>query len=324
MAVDPSGRFAYVANEGSNDVSAYTINSSTGALTAISCSTCSTGTAPTVTVDPSGQFVYVTNIGSGSPPTPSISAYTINTSTGVLTAISGSPFPAGGAHTSPTSVTVDPTGQFVYVASVSTVGESGNISAFTINPNTGALAAVTGSPFTNGVNSPSSVAMDPSGLFAYVGNQNTINSMWLMSSFKIDATTGALTLLSLSPNLGAGTGGVATDPLGQFVYATQPYPTNALVALSISYTTFHFTLLNSDVCIPQEDPASITVDPSGKFVYVTNADSTANNITACAMDAITADLSNISGESAVATGTTPVSVVTTGTIHQRCDGFLQY
>jgi 6-phosphogluconolactonase (cycloisomerase 2 family) len=57
------------------------------------------------------------------------------------------------------------------------------------------------------------------------------------------------------------------------------------------------------------------VDPSGKFVYVSNAGSTANNITACAIDATTGDLSNISGQSAVPTGMTPVSIVTTETIH---------
>ena len=34
-SVDHSGKFAYVANNGSNDVSAYTINAATGALTSI-------------------------------------------------------------------------------------------------------------------------------------------------------------------------------------------------------------------------------------------------------------------------------------------------
>jgi len=33
MAVEPSGRFAYVANQGSNNLSMYTINSLTSALT---------------------------------------------------------------------------------------------------------------------------------------------------------------------------------------------------------------------------------------------------------------------------------------------------
>ena len=35
VAADPSGKFAYVTNSGSNDVSMYTINVTTGALTLI-------------------------------------------------------------------------------------------------------------------------------------------------------------------------------------------------------------------------------------------------------------------------------------------------
>ena len=35
VAVDPSGKFAYVTNSSSNDVSMYTINATTGALTSI-------------------------------------------------------------------------------------------------------------------------------------------------------------------------------------------------------------------------------------------------------------------------------------------------
>ena len=35
VTVDPSGKFAYVANYGSDNVSVYTINASTGALTAV-------------------------------------------------------------------------------------------------------------------------------------------------------------------------------------------------------------------------------------------------------------------------------------------------
>jgi 6-phosphogluconolactonase (cycloisomerase 2 family) len=34
VTVDPSGKFAYVANEGSANISVYTINQTTGALTA--------------------------------------------------------------------------------------------------------------------------------------------------------------------------------------------------------------------------------------------------------------------------------------------------
>ncbi|MBI3557110.1 MAG: beta-propeller fold lactonase family protein, partial [Deltaproteobacteria bacterium] len=66
--------FIYVANQGSNDVSAYTINTSTGALAAVSGSPFTAGTNPfSVAVDPLGKFAYAVN---GT--THDVSAYTIN------------------------------------------------------------------------------------------------------------------------------------------------------------------------------------------------------------------------------------------------------
>jgi 6-phosphogluconolactonase (cycloisomerase 2 family) len=309
VAVDPSGRFAYVANT-AGSVAEYTINSSSGALAAIPGSPLTVGSTPTaVAVDPSGRFAYVTNGGSGSP---FVSAYAINTSTGALTQISGSPFTAAGAN----SVTVDPSGQFVYVASGFAVEGSGNISAFTINPSTGALTAVAGSPFSSGVNGPGAVAVDPSGRFAFVTAENAVpdsGEMYEMSSFAIDAATGGLTFLFPSSNLGGATNSVAADPLGQFIYATQDV-VGDLVAFSFNSTEGFFSNpLTTDVCIPDALPISITVDPSGKFAYVANEG--ANDITACAIDETTGDLSNISGEGKVAAGVTPVSVTTTGIIH---------
>src|SRR5580692_7453810 len=55
------GRFAYVANQLSNNLSAYSIDSSTGFLTPIADSPFpDTGTAPAaVVVDPNGQYLYV-------------------------------------------------------------------------------------------------------------------------------------------------------------------------------------------------------------------------------------------------------------------------
>lgn len=309
VAVDPSGRFAYVAN-GAGSVAEYTIDPSSGAPAAIPGSPLTVGsTATAVAVDPSGRFAYVTIGVSGSP---FVSAYAINTGTGALTQISGSPFPAAGAN----SVTVDPSGQFVYVASGFSVEGSGNISAFTINPSTGALTAVAGSPFSSGVNGPGAVAVDPSGRFAFVTAENAVpdsGEMYEMSSFAIDAATGGLTFLFYSSNLGGATNSVAADPLGQFIYATQDV-VGDLVAFSFNFTQgFFSTQLTTDVCIPDALPFSITVDPSGRFVYVANLG--ANDVTACAINQQTGDLGNISGEDKVAAGTNPVSVVTTGIIH---------
>jgi DNA-binding beta-propeller fold protein YncE len=84
-----SKQFAYVANQASNNVSAYTINAATGELTAIG-SPVAAGTNPySIAIDPRSKFAYVANQASNN-----VSAYTINAATGELTAI-GSPVPAG-------------------------------------------------------------------------------------------------------------------------------------------------------------------------------------------------------------------------------------
>ena len=154
-------KYAYVVNNGSNNVSAYTIGAG-GALAAVAGSPFAAGSVSlSVTVDPSGQYAYVVNYTSNN-----VSAYTIGAG-GALAAVAGSPFAAGSG---PYSVTVDPSGQYAYVAN----NGGNNVSAYTIGAG-GALAAVAGSPFAAGTN-PNSVTVDPSGKYAYVANSNSNNT----------------------------------------------------------------------------------------------------------------------------------------------------
>ncbi|MGB2664625.1 MAG: beta-propeller fold lactonase family protein [Candidatus Acidiferrum sp.] len=218
VTVDPSGKFTYVTNAGNNTVSGYRINSSTGALTPVSGSPFPAGLVPiSVTVDPSSRFAYAANIG-GYPLAGSVSAYTIDSNTGVLTPISGSPFPAG---LEPVSVAVDLSGKFAYVANFF----SANVSAYTIDSNTGALTPISASPFP-AENLPNFVAMDPSGRFAYVTNGG-FGLPGSVSAYRIDSTTGALTPISGSPfPAELSPVSLAMDPSGKFAYATNggPFP----------------------------------------------------------------------------------------------------
>jgi 6-phosphogluconolactonase (cycloisomerase 2 family) len=323
VAVDPSGRFAYVANENGGSVSAYTINSSSGVLTPISGSPFAAGNGPvSVTVDPSGRFAYVANgaNGGGGSPGPSISAYTINTSTGVLTAISGSPYSTG-ANSDPEMLEVDPTGQFLYMTNLSTTaGNNGNILAFSINFSTGALTALSGSPFTGGVDNPFSVAVDPSGRFAYVTNRVADNAATdgNISAYDIDASTGALSEITGSPfTTGIFPFSVQVDPLGNFVYVTSAsiFSSNNVYGYSLDATTGALTSLTASPFSTgaADAPNGMAMDPSGRFAYVAN--NVGDDVTAFTINPQTGDLNIISGEGAVPAGTNPTSVATTGTIH---------
>jgi DNA-binding beta-propeller fold protein YncE len=200
VAVDPTGKFAYVTNANSNNVSAYGIGAN-GALTPVSGSPFLAGKGPVgVAVDPTGEFAYVANGGTGIGT--NVSAYSIGAN-GALTPVPGSPFLAGNQ---PVGVAVDPTAKFAYVTNFT----SNNVSAYSIGAN-GALTPVPGSPFLAG-NGPSGVAVDPTGKFAYVTNFTSNN----VSAYSIGAH-GALTPVLGSPfAAGFSPSSVAITPLVPF------------------------------------------------------------------------------------------------------------
>jgi 6-phosphogluconolactonase (cycloisomerase 2 family) len=303
VSVDPTGRFAYVANANDNDVSAYTINATTGALTALASSPFPAGVSPTsVTVDPSGQFAYVANQGEAEGQGgDDVSAYTINATTGAPTALASSPFPTGDL---PLSVTVDPTGQFAYVANYN----DGTVSAYTINASTGALTALSSSPFPAGSeHGPESVTVDPSGRFAYVAATND-NTVW---GYAINAGTGALTQLTSSPfSAGSFPVSVTVDPSGQFAYVAGY--TSGVSAYTINATTGALTQLTSSPFSAGSFPVSVTVDPSGQFAYVANSNSA--DVSAYTINATTGALTQITS-SPFPAGNEPLSITTTGRIH---------
>jgi 6-phosphogluconolactonase len=188
-AVDPASEFLYVANlnaDNSNNISAYRINDTSGALKLIPFSPFASGMGSAdPAIDPSGQFAYVTNASDND-----VSAFTI-LRRGGLTPVCTSPF---AAHTSPLAVAVDPKHRFVYVGN----GSSIDISAYTLNLANGSLTQINGSPFP----APKvggdihDVAVDPAGKFLYVslfteGNDN-------VAGFRINSD-GSLTPLSGSP-----------------------------------------------------------------------------------------------------------------------------
>lgn len=142
ITLSPSGRFAYAANDFTDELSVFSIDASTGAISSVGMSI-ATGTTPQgVTIDPSGRFAYVPNFGSND-----VSAYAIDARTGALTPVGN----AVAAGTNPVSIRVDSDGHFAHVTNFN----SADTLAYRINPETGALNAVgmnrgtNGSPFSS-------------------------------------------------------------------------------------------------------------------------------------------------------------------------------
>ena len=173
-----SGKYAYVANTGSNTISVYKIDETTGALTAPQLPISTQGNPSAIAIDKTGKFALTANYSDSS-----ISSYTINQTTGVLVLVSTLP-----TGTNPYLVTIDPTGQFAYTANVT----SNNVSSFSINAGTGALTQVNNPPISAGKN-PYMVTINPAGTFAYVLNAGTSTIPATISVYAIDGRTGALT-----------------------------------------------------------------------------------------------------------------------------------
>jgi 6-phosphogluconolactonase (cycloisomerase 2 family) len=282
-----AGRFAYVANQSSNNISAYAISSS-GALGTIAGSPFATTEATPIalTVDPNGQFLYVVNNGSND-----VSTFAIDDVTGELSS-AGFPAPTGSG---PVAVTIDPTDHFLYVANLT----SNSVSAFSIDQASGLLSAVTGSPFAIGVG-PSSLKVDPNGNFLYVANFDGAD----VSVLQIDPLNGALTAVSGSP-FGAGTGpdSVVVDPTGAFAYVANQ-TSQSISEYAINASSGALTAVSGSPLGVSVSPESVGVDPAGRYIYVANAP--ANN--QVSSYSITPASGALTLSSSVAAGTLPASV----------------
>ena len=300
IAVDPAGKFAYVANVGCSGadvgyVSMYTINSTTGALESIGppASSLDAG-AGSVTVAPSGKFAYVANLGDDETTDGSVTTYAIDATTGALTSTGSTGGNCPGLCV-PLSVAVDPSGKFAYVPN-GDGAEPSNIAVYTIDATTGALTSK-GKTTTDGF--AVSVAVDPSGKFAYVSTGGTPGPAANVSMYTINATTGALTSIG---TIAAGTspGSVVVDPAGKFVYVANP-GSNDVSMYTMNATTG--TLTSIGTIATGTDPVSISVDPASKFAYVVNFSS--NDVSMYTINATTGALTSIG---TIATGQFPTSI----------------
>jgi 6-phosphogluconolactonase (cycloisomerase 2 family) len=182
MAISPKGDFIYIANGTEGTIAVFNI-AGNGVLTQVGLPTSvGTGATPTsIAVEHSGRFLYVTDSAHNA-----VAGFAIQTG-GALTPINGSPFAAGAA---PIGLGIDPQGALLYAAN----SASNTVSAYAIDAGSGALGAVTGSPFPTGGVGPSAVAVDADTSFLYVTEQGSHD----IAAFNI-ASNGALQAVKGSP-----------------------------------------------------------------------------------------------------------------------------
>lgn len=230
-----------------------------------------------VSVTANGSFVYVTNTNSvvvttappstaTNPATPStcpaqgtISGFSIG-SGGSLTALSGSPFPAG---STPTGIATDPTNRFLYA----TDSVQNQLIAYMIQPG-GSLYPLPSGPFQTGT-FPVSVVVDPRGQYIYVTDYNSSE----VSEYSLTQSTGA-------PSMGAsatfGTRApsptcIAIEPaLARYVYTTD-FTGSYITAGQLNPNTGELTGVQDSPFPANGTPTCLAAIPHGNHAtqYVT-------------------------------------------------------
>lgn len=178
---------------GDSTIEAFKIDRSTGTLAATAGGPYTVptvnGKATTIVADPRGRFLFV-----GSENTGEVWAYQIDAPSGSLTAITGSPFTAQFGFFAVNSLAVDAAGRFLYVG-------QGNpnlgIIGFSIDPGTGMISPLSGSPFFLGV---AQLRADPAAEFLWgTAQSGSASPQAGIYRFSI-GSEGVPTLIPGSPN----------------------------------------------------------------------------------------------------------------------------
>lgn len=228
-------------------------------------------------IDGLGHFLFVLNTSANN-----VSMYQINSASGALTEVTGSPFSMGPtenpqmAASSPVCLAAERSGQFLYVGyQFGNLSGQGAVNQFLIDPTRQQLVPLPAQPTTDVPSSPIGMVVGTIGTaqYLYVGlglNRTTGVQDAGTKVYRIDPISGALTP-SGSGNAGnalsAGRS-IAIDSQSRFFFdgwgTTAPAIDAALIAPDGTATTGISTvnLTSSEV------PSAMLVDNGGKFLYV--------------------------------------------------------
>jgi len=177
---------------------------------------------------------------------------------------------------------------------------SNAVSAFELDPKTGLLFPVMGSPFPAG-GAPEFMAADAAGKFLFVANSGSNN----ISAFQIDGSTGALTPAPGSPfSGGTQPEGLALVSSANLLFVANN-GSNDISAFKFDAVTGTLTPVPGSPFPGVPAPMGAATDITGKFLYVTNVNG--NSVSAFAIDSASGALTAVAG-SPFATGSTPIGL----------------
>jgi 6-phosphogluconolactonase (cycloisomerase 2 family) len=306
LAVDPSAQFLYVSDPNfvTPSVDIFAIDSKSGALTpdgafvlTTICPLCAPVTGPgALAMDPQGHFLYYGSNTFGFGLTEVLGGLSVTAGTGALNLVAGSPFSADDV---PFYLQVHPGGHFLYTVNTPNPPDFtvSGVSAFSIDPGTGALAPLPGSPFSPPLPADlAGFAIHPSGKYLYVSTAKSANGILAWS---IDAATGTLSELPASPFApGTSPVGIAIHPSGKFLYTANPLSGGGVFGFTIDNASGALTPMAGSPFDMSARLGDCTIDPSGRFLLA--ADATNKALVIFSIDAATGALSQAGSPTPVA------------------------
>jgi 6-phosphogluconolactonase (cycloisomerase 2 family) len=192
-----------------------------------------------------------------------VCGYNINSSSGALSPIGCWTSVSPGAVSSAERLTVDPFNRFVYVGSY----QGGNtVVGFTINPSTGVLTEIPGSPFAT-TNDPRGLTVDPTGNYLFLADSMSPS----VEVMQITPVTGALTNDATKPAGATGFYEVAASPSGNYVYFSAngfgaSFGSGPIAGFSIGSGGALTTLAGSPYAAGT-NLSTVVIDPTGTYLY---------------------------------------------------------
>jgi len=256
IITDPSGNYLYIADTTDSLIYAFSIDSSTGLLTAVPLSPFASVVPPwNLATDGTGKYLYVSE-GNATGEGVAMAVFTINSGTGALSGGTAMAFNMW-------QVQGEPSGKFMIGVDGHTGLNSDNTPAddnlyvFPINQATGVLQTPTAFPTTNG---PIAVVVHPNGQFVY--DFSLVKASGFdgpLEGFSLNPTTGTLT------SLGAPFSSLTTIPYGGFFDQSGSYlfvhASNALGVLNIDPTTGIPTEPSTPIGLGSDGPWAVTDVP---------------------------------------------------------------
>lgn len=249
--------YVYGVVASGTNVYMFRVSPTNGTLSALSPATVvGPSTCTGIVVDPTDRFVYACSFGGP------FAQWSITKATGQLVAIPSPP--AGAAQMQ--DLAVHPSGKYLYGISNGT----GLVYQYSITQAAGAsqggLVALSTLTIAAGTG-PLKIIVHPSGLFAYVVNNNG-GGAGTISVFTIDPTTGQLTLASTFTPASAGNlQGACISNNGLFICYTSQN-SNLVASSSLNQATGAISTLLSSQGVP--GARDCCFDFSGAFLYVVN------------------------------------------------------